>query len=178
MNSWVKVWTFIPRITRFLSLETLRSPQPQRATTPTWWRAFAKKVQIFICKNTKVKGHCKRITFTYLFPKRARYYVAHIAMNGVHDRGKYVTWCGIFVKEVRNPNIWTKNPQPLPLYIKDTRKRNILNVNWFQLGENFPCANPDMAEWSPMPGFDQTNGISILTNDVTWDGNPIYDTQK
>ena len=48
-----------------------------------------------------VKGHCKRITFSYLFPKRARYYVAHIAMNGVHDREKYVTWCGLFVKEVR-----------------------------------------------------------------------------
>ena len=48
----------------------------------------------------------------------------------------------------------------------------------FQLGENFPCANPDMAEWSPMPGFDQTNGISLLTNDISWDENPIYDTQK
>ena len=51
-----------------------------------------------------VKGHCKRITFEYLFPERARYYVAHIAMNGVHDRGKYVTWCGLFVKEVLSPN--------------------------------------------------------------------------
>lgn len=47
-----------------------------------------------------VKGHCKRITFSYTFPERARYYVAHIAMNGVHDRGKYVTWCGLFLKEV------------------------------------------------------------------------------
>ena len=50
-----------------------------------------------------VKGHCKRITFSYTFPERARYYVAHIAMNGVHDRGKYVTWCGLFVKEVSLP---------------------------------------------------------------------------
>ena len=51
--------------------------------------------------NDLVKGHCKRITFSYLFPERARYYVAHIAMNGVHDREKYVTWCGLFIKEVR-----------------------------------------------------------------------------
>ena len=49
-----------------------------------------------------VKGHCKRITFSYLFPKRARYYVAHIAMNAAHDKKKYVTWCGIFVKKVKN----------------------------------------------------------------------------
>ena len=48
-----------------------------------------------------VKGHCKRITFSYLFPKRARYYVAHIAMNAAHDRKKYVTWCGIFVTKVK-----------------------------------------------------------------------------
>ena len=48
----------------------------------------------------------------------------------------------------------------------------------FQLGENFPCANPDEAEWSPMPGFDQTQGISLLTKDIAWDENPVYDAQK
>ena len=47
-----------------------------------------------------VKGHCKRIVFSYSFPKDARYYVSHIAMNGVHTRGKYITWCGLFVKKV------------------------------------------------------------------------------
>ena len=64
------------------------------------------------------------------------------------------------------------------LQYKYTPLRVCTGIDEFQLGENFPCANPDMAEWSPMPGFDQTDGISLLTNDISWDENPIYDTQK
>ena len=47
-----------------------------------------------------VRGHCKRIVFSYAFPSNAKYYVSHMAMNGLHDSGKYVTWCGLHVKKV------------------------------------------------------------------------------
>ena len=50
--------------------------------------------------NDLVKGHCKRIVFSYDFPVGAKYWVSHIAMNGMHDQNKYITWCGLYVKKV------------------------------------------------------------------------------
>ena len=62
-------------------------------------------------------------------------------------------------------------------FLKERKQEN--KKRHFQLGENFPCANPDMAQWSPMPGFDQTNGhIATLTVDIDWEPNPAYDSKN
>ena len=56
--------------------------------------------------RAKVKGHCKRIVFSYSFPAGAKYWVTHIAMNGRHNQGKYVSWCGLYIKKVSGKETW------------------------------------------------------------------------
>ena len=47
-----------------------------------------------------VKGQCKRIVFSYTFPKNVKTYVVHSAKVKDAAPGKYVTWCGIYLKKV------------------------------------------------------------------------------
>ena len=47
-----------------------------------------------------IKGQCKRIVFSYKFPTNVRAYVIHSAEVQDAAPGKYITWCGIFLKKV------------------------------------------------------------------------------
>ena len=47
-----------------------------------------------------VKGQCKRIVFSYVFPKNMRRQVTHYAEVQDAAPGKFVTWCGFVIKKV------------------------------------------------------------------------------
>eukprot|EP00090_Calanus_glacialis_P002056 TRINITY_DN11545_c0_g1_i1.p1 TRINITY_DN11545_c0_g1~~TRINITY_DN11545_c0_g1_i1.p1 ORF type:complete len:1257 (-),score=209.03 TRINITY_DN11545_c0_g1_i1:263-3970(-) len=47
-----------------------------------------------------IKGQCKRIVFSYKIPTNVRAYVTHSAEVQHAAAGKYVTWCGVFLKKV------------------------------------------------------------------------------
>ena len=47
-----------------------------------------------------VKGQCKRIVFSYYFPKDLKRHVTHYAEVKDATPGKYVTWCGFYLKKV------------------------------------------------------------------------------
>ena len=47
-----------------------------------------------------IKGQCKRIVFSYKFPNNLRQFVIHSAKIVDPSAGKYVTWCGLYLKKV------------------------------------------------------------------------------
>ena len=45
-----------------------------------------------------LSGHCKRIYFSYSFPKNKAYRVKHIIQNKNFANGQYFTFCGMYHK--------------------------------------------------------------------------------
>ena len=59
------------------------------------------KGQYYFIKQTNIKslmlsGHCKRIYFSYSFPKNKAYRVKHIIQNKNFANGQYFTFCGMY----------------------------------------------------------------------------------
>ena len=48
-----------------------------------------------------VKGQCKRIVFTYELPPNIHRNIVHSVQIQNEAPGKYVTWCGLFLKNVK-----------------------------------------------------------------------------
>ena len=47
-------------------------------------------------KSLMLSGHCKRIYFSYSFPKNKAYRVKHIIQNKNFANGQYFTFCGMY----------------------------------------------------------------------------------
>ena len=46
--------------------------------------------------NLMYSGHCKRVYFTYSFPKDKSYRVKHIIQNKNFANAQYFTFCGMY----------------------------------------------------------------------------------
>ena len=86
-----------------------------------------------------VKGHCKRITYAYKFPKGAKFKAVHKVQNKEFSNGKYVTFCGIYTRAGENlPCTPTKDVSwsPMAGYENYTQYNNINNftstIDWSQ----------------------------------------------
>lgn len=109
-------------------------------------------------------GHCKRVYFSYSFPKNKAYRVKHIIQNKNFANAQYFTFCGMYHR-VRMFKQFHKHFKEIIA----------------QVGANLPCTSAKDIAWSPMPPYENYTlykDISNFTTTTPWDSNVAYDAQK
>ena len=77
-----------------------------------------------------MKGQCKRILYSYSFPKGKRFQVKHIIQNKGFTNGKFVTFCGLYHRVGENmPCTQTEDMSwsPMAPYENYTQYKDISN---------------------------------------------------